>query len=112
MVASLRQSDGHENADRRRPPDCDPGARAPIAHLLYDLNLYDVISPEASEKTKWRKGSAQALEKVRFAEGKTLDFAAPGLDFPSPGLGFFFLKAWIFLPHFAQKENTAAHGTR
>jgi len=31
MVASFRQSDGHENADGRRPPDCDPGARAPIA---------------------------------------------------------------------------------
>jgi len=31
MVASFRQFDGNESADRRRPPDCDPGARAPIA---------------------------------------------------------------------------------
>jgi len=47
MVASFRQSGGNENADRRRPPDCDPGARAPIAHHSYDL-----ISPEKAAKEK------------------------------------------------------------
>jgi len=52
MVASFRQSDGNENAGRRRPPDCDPGARAPIAHPYYDLNPYDHISPETAEKRK------------------------------------------------------------
>ncbi len=49
MVASFRQSDCNENADRRRPPDCDPGRRAPIAHPPYDLDPYDVISSETAE---------------------------------------------------------------
>jgi hypothetical protein len=53
MIASFRESNCHGNADRRRPPDRDPGARAPIAHSLYDLNPYDVISPEkTAEKEK------------------------------------------------------------
>jgi len=30
------------------------------------------------------RGSAQALEKAQFAEGKSLDFPSSGLDFPSP----------------------------
>jgi hypothetical protein len=44
--------------------------RARIAHSPYDLNPYDVISPEAAEKDKWREGPAQPFEKARFAKGK------------------------------------------
>ncbi|HKI13627.1 MAG TPA: hypothetical protein VKA12_01185, partial [Roseiarcus sp.] len=63
-------------------------------HILYMI----LFSPETA---KWRKGPAQLFEKARFAEGKTLDFASPGLDFPSLRLGFSF-------PRFVQKENSAA----
>ena len=49
MVASIA-SPIATRALTRRPPDCDPGARAPIAHPLYDLNPYDLIPPEAAEK--------------------------------------------------------------
>jgi hypothetical protein len=60
MVASFRQSDGHENADAVER------AHAPIARSHHDLNPYDLISPE----TQRRPGPAQPFEKARFAEGK------------------------------------------
>jgi|SRR5271157_1930427 len=115
MVASFRQSDCNEYANRRRPPDLDPGARAPIAHPPYGLS-----SPETAEKEKMAKGAwRNPLKGLRFVGGETFDFASPGLDFPSPKLGIYFPKAWIFLPkgldfpspasrRFAQKENSAA----
>src|SRR5208282_2810518 len=93
MVASFRQSDGNENVDRRRPPDRDPGARAPIAHPPYDLS-----SPETTEKNGQGPARRNSLKRLRFVGGEILDFASPGLDFPSPKLGFSFPKAWIFLP--------------
>src|SRR5208282_901011 len=98
MVASFRRSDCNEYANRRRPPDCDPGGRAPIAHPPYDLS-----SPETAEKEKMARGRAwrNPLKRLRFVGGETLDFASPGLDFPSLRLGFSF-------PRFAQKENSAA----
>jgi hypothetical protein len=46
----------------------------PIVHFLYDLNPYDVISPEAAEKREMASGSAQPFEKARFAEGKSWIF--------------------------------------
>src|SRR5271165_2431825 len=91
MVASIASPIVNENADRRRPPDCDPGARAPIAHSLYARISPE--TPEREEMAKWREGPAQPFEKARFAEGKSLDF-------PSLRLGFSF-------PRFAQKENSA-----
>src|SRR5208282_3029181 len=101
MVASIRQSDCIENAGRRRPPDCDPGARATIAHPLYDRNPHDLISPDTAEKERmaeWPRGRRNSLEMLDSRKGRSLDFASPGLDFPSPRLGFSFPKAWIFLP--------------
>jgi hypothetical protein len=72
-----RQSDCNENADRRRPPDCDPGAHTPIAHPLYEPNPYDLISREATEKEKWREGVV--LETVPCGwEGRPASCGLPG----------------------------------
>src|SRR5208337_4136268 len=86
MVPSIASSIVTRTPTAGDPPDCDPGARAPIAHPLHDL-----ISPETVEKERMASGPAQPFEKAQFAEGKSLDF-------PSPRLGFSFPKAWIFLP--------------
>jgi len=83
-----RQSDCNENAGRRRPPDCDPGARAPIAHPLYDL-----ISPEAAEKKKRRNGFPTGVGDNTLI---SLDFREEnGFGFPSVQLGFPSAWAWI-----------------
>jgi hypothetical protein len=66
-----------------------PGA--PIAPRLYDLNPYDLISPETAEKAKKDlRGSVQPFEKAQFSERKSLDFASPKALILLP-------KAWIFL---------------
>src|SRR5208283_1873282 len=39
--------------DRRRPPDCDPGAHAPIAHPPYDLPA-TVSSSRTRDPESWR----------------------------------------------------------
>jgi hypothetical protein len=74
-----------------------------------------VASFRQSDCNENARGSAQPFERLGFVEGKTLDFASPGLDFPSQRLGFFFPEAWIFLPKIwiflpllAQTESSAA----
>src|SRR5208282_5915632 len=93
-----RQSDCHEDADRRRPRNCDPGAGAQIAHPPYDLNPYDPISPKAPKRKGWPRCRRNPLKRLDSRKGESLDFASTGLDFPSLRLGFSFLMIWIFLP--------------
>jgi hypothetical protein len=76
MVASFRQSNCNENADRRRPP----GARAPIAHSHYEL-----ISPETAEKKKMAvtakpgvKGGAVIASGAKRSRGTSGALRSPG----------------------------------
>jgi hypothetical protein len=105
MLASIASSIVTRTPTAGDPPDCDPGARAPIEHPLHDL-----ISPETVEKERMASGPPQPFEKARFAEGKSLDFPSLSLDFPSSRLGFSFLLLGFSFPRLAQKENSAAAG--
>jgi hypothetical protein len=49
------------------------------------------------KRKKKSLGSAQAVETVRIAKGKTLDFPSTGLDFRSSSAWIFLPRAWIFL---------------
>src|SRR5208282_5957833 len=59
MVSSFRQSDGHENANRRRPPNCDPEARAPIAHPRRQLHGL-ILRSDAQHRVS-KDGPARSL---------------------------------------------------
>src|SRR5271165_4678505 len=59
MVASFRQSDCHENANRRRPPNCDPGARAPTAHPRRQLHGL-ILRSDAQHRVS-KDGPARSL---------------------------------------------------
>src|SRR5208282_4441800 len=93
---------------RSIPPDHSPGARrmvqlaaslAPPWSVLRDAALRAAPQDEGGlGLTKWPRGRRNPLKRLDSRKGKSLNFASPGLDFPSLRLGFFFLKAWIFLP--------------
>jgi len=94
MVASFRQSDGHENAGRLQ-----------IAHPHYDLNPYDFMSPEAPKRKGWPRGRRNPLKRLDSREERAWVllplawiFLPQRLGFFFLRLGFSFLKAWIFLP--------------